>query len=101
VISAVFYPNGRRILSTSLSRTVRFWHLAFMSDQLVAPVHRDGVDGLEFSPHESEYLTFGGDHCTQAVTHPFLHSGWVHHVRFSADDRLLAATTQTRAVGAL
>lgn len=34
----------------------------------------------------------------QAITHPFLQSGWVRHVRFSPDDGLLAATTQTRAV---
>ena len=57
VSSAIFSPDGKRILSSSWDRTVRVWSLATRKEILTLDEHDGFVNSAVYSPDQSMILT--------------------------------------------
>ncbi|KIM24221.1 hypothetical protein M408DRAFT_76230, partial [Serendipita vermifera MAFF 305830] len=95
VLSAVFSPDGRRIVSGSSDHMVRVWDIR-MGETVVGPLrgHTGSVRSVSFSPDGRKIIS-GSDDCTirvwdaetgETVLGPMGgHSDWVSSVSFSPD----------------
>lgn len=97
VRSAVFSPDGSRILTASMDRTARLWDAA-TGQPLLPPFQHEGpVSHAVFSPDGKRVATTSYDHTArlwdsatgQPLTPPLKHSQPVNHAAFSGDGRRL------------
>ena len=104
VYSAVFSPDGSRVLTASYDKTAKLWEAA--SGNLLATFNHDGwVRSATFSPDGSRVLTASGDKtaklweaATGKLLASFNHDGEVRSATFSPDgSRVLTASTDETA----
>ncbi|HEX7303955.1 helix-turn-helix domain-containing protein [Lentzea sp.] len=98
VLDVVFSPDGSRVATASVDRTVIIWDTASGAQLRTLAHHRNVVNGLAFSP-DGRLLATGShdfslklwDLATGEVLATFTgHTGWIRCVRFSPDGRVLA-----------
>jgi WD40 repeat protein len=106
VISAVFSPDGMRIVSTSFDGTVRVWNADGSGEPLVLRGHEDYVSGAEFSP-DGRYIVSASKDQTIRIwradgtgTPRVLagHSLWVNTARFSPDGKRIVSASDDHSV---
>ncbi|WP_438044828.1 nSTAND1 domain-containing NTPase [Sorangium sp. So ce128] len=61
VSSAEFSPDGKRIVTASLDKTVRVWNASGTGEPLVLRGHEDGVSSAAFSPDGKRIVTAAYD----------------------------------------
>ena len=97
VFGVAFSPDGQRIVSGSLDKTVRVWDAATGKEMLTLKGHRDGVESVAFSP-DGQWILSGSSGGTvkmwdagtgqNALT---LEAGNASSVAFSPDGRRIVS----------
>src|SRR5439155_19096789 len=98
--TAVFSPDGKRILTASWDHTARIWD-AETGEQIAELVHPQRVASAIFSPDGNRILTcywYGGAMLWDATTFqsigvPMQHGATVRSARFSLDGQRVATGT--------
>ncbi len=99
VLSAVFSPDGKRVLTTSNDDTACLWN-AESREKLKTFKHKEWVSSVVFSPDGKRALTASWDRTSclwdvesREKLKTFKHDGWVNSADFSPDGkRVLTAS---------
>ena len=106
VYAVSFSPDGRKIVSGSLDRTLRIWDSATGEMLLTIKAHEGAVRAVSFSPDKSTILSGGSDGMIRlwdarsgaerlTFGEP---SGWVHAVGFSPDGSSVISAADDRKI---
>jgi WD40 repeat protein len=106
VATAVFSPDGQRIVSASADRTVRVWDAASGAQLMVLHGHTDGVDSAAFSPDGRRIVSASNDRTVRVwdaasgvQLHVFRgHTDVVESAMFSPDGRRIVSASDDRTV---
>jgi WD40 repeat protein len=93
VLSAAFSPDGSRIVTASLDKTVRIWDAATGKEIMVLRDHENSVEAAAFSPDGTRIVTASIDKTVRiwdAATGKEImilrgHERWVNSAAFSPD----------------
>jgi eukaryotic-like serine/threonine-protein kinase len=102
--SLCFSPDGRRLASVSLDKTVMVWEWGTGRELYTLSAHQGLVSGLAFSPDGGRLATAGWDHTARvweaATGKPLLvlhgHTDIINGVTFGPDGRRLATASRDR-----
>ena len=99
ITQIVFSPDGQRLASASLDRTVKVWDFANHVADLTLN-DEAGVYAIAFSPDGSRLASGGGDGTVKIWSMPArtLQTGVVHNVVFSPDGKHVAASGSTATI---
>jgi eukaryotic-like serine/threonine-protein kinase len=100
IASAVYSPDGRRILTASGDATARIWDAANGRELARLEGHEDSIDGALFSPDAKVILTYGRDRSARlwdgttgrAICILVRHDLGIQSAGFSPDGRLIFVT---------
>jgi eukaryotic-like serine/threonine-protein kinase len=105
VYSAVFSPDGRRLLITSSYRCYHVYDIETGALSRSTPLHRGGVSAVAYHPDGRLGVTGGADgdaHIIDVATgrkvgQPLIHGSNIRSVEFSPDGREIATASEDRA----
>jgi len=106
VLDLAFSPDGRRIATAGVDRSVIIWNATTGAVLKTLIGHTHAVNGVEFSPDGRLLATAGHDQTVRlwdATTGAPLatltgHTGWVRAARFSPDGRTLATASHDQTI---
>lgn len=106
VLNVAFSPDGRRIATASVDRTVHIWDAATGAVLKTLTGHTGPVNGVQFSPDGRLLATASHDQTVKLwnpTTGTLLaaltgHTGWVRTVQFSPDGRTLATASHDQTI---
>jgi len=101
VISAVFSPDGKKLVTVSADRTAKIWDVATGSIMADLRGHKQDITSATFSPNGKKLVTSSDDSTARvwdAVTGELLqdlkgHKGFVTSAEFSPDGRRLLTSS--------
>ncbi|WP_437754828.1 nSTAND1 domain-containing NTPase [Sorangium sp. So ce1389] len=104
VYSAVFSPDGKRIATASLDRTVRVWSADGTGEPLLLRGHEDVVKSAAFSPDGRRIVTASWDGTVRVwnadgMGEPLVlrgHGARVHSAAFSPDAKRIVTASEDR-----
>ncbi|WP_187414569.1 WD40 repeat domain-containing protein [Nonomuraea sp. PA05] len=106
VLNVAFSPDGRRIATASVDRTVLIWDSTTGAVLKTLTGHTTAVNGVQFSP-DGRLLATAGHEQTVKLWNPVSgtvlttltgHTGWVRTVKFSPDGRTLATASHDQTI---
>ncbi len=104
VTSALFSPDGRRIVTASYDRTARLWDAESGAEIRDLHGHKGGVNSASFSPDGWRIVTASGDNTArlwdaesgEEIRALRGHEGWVTSASVSPDGRRIVTASEDR-----